>query len=194
MAFIDSTVVNVALPAIQRALDGTLAEMQWVVEAYALFLAALLLTGGSLGDLVEPPQGLRHRSDSLFGRVGLVRKRRHRETVDHRSWTPRRGCGAAGPGKSRADHDLISGSRARTGDRNLVGIYLDYSGDRAGAGRLVRGARVVALGILSEPAHRARGAGDYGVARAGDAPAERSDAEVDWLGSVLATAGLGGTV
>jgi EmrB/QacA subfamily drug resistance transporter len=51
MAFIDGTVVNVALPALQSALHATLAEVQWVVEAYALFLAALLLIGGSLGDL-----------------------------------------------------------------------------------------------------------------------------------------------
>lgn len=51
MAFIDSTVVNVALPALQSALDATLVDVQWVVEAYALTLAALLLTGGSLGDL-----------------------------------------------------------------------------------------------------------------------------------------------
>src|SRR5579863_8005227 len=50
MAFIDSTVVNVALPALQRSLDATLADVQWVVEAYALFLAALILIGGSLGD------------------------------------------------------------------------------------------------------------------------------------------------
>ncbi len=51
LAFIDSTVVNVALPALQSALDATLADVQWVVEAYALTLAALLLTGGALGDL-----------------------------------------------------------------------------------------------------------------------------------------------
>src|SRR5450432_2936079 len=51
MAFIDSTVVNVALPALQSDLHATLADVQWVVEAYALFLAALLLIGGSLGDL-----------------------------------------------------------------------------------------------------------------------------------------------
>ena len=51
MAFIDGTVVNVALPALQSALGATLAEVQWVVESYALFLAALLLIGGSLGDL-----------------------------------------------------------------------------------------------------------------------------------------------
>ena len=50
MAMIDSTVVNVALPVLQSALDATTAQVQWVVEAYALFLAALILVGGSLGD------------------------------------------------------------------------------------------------------------------------------------------------
>jgi EmrB/QacA subfamily drug resistance transporter len=51
MAFIDGTVVNVALGALQREFDATLVGVQWVVEAYALFLAALVLVGGSLGDL-----------------------------------------------------------------------------------------------------------------------------------------------
>src|ERR1700683_5158228 len=51
MVFIDGTVVNVALPALQSALHATLADVQWVVESYALFLATLLLVGGSLGDL-----------------------------------------------------------------------------------------------------------------------------------------------
>jgi EmrB/QacA subfamily drug resistance transporter len=51
MVFIDGTVVNVALPALQTALNATVIDVQWVVEAYALFLAALLLVGGSLGDL-----------------------------------------------------------------------------------------------------------------------------------------------
>src|SRR5712692_8196094 len=51
MVFIDGTIVNVALPALQSALHATLADVQWVVESYALFLAALLLIGGSLGDL-----------------------------------------------------------------------------------------------------------------------------------------------
>jgi EmrB/QacA subfamily drug resistance transporter len=50
MAFIDGTVVNVALPALQKDLDATAIGVQWVVEAYALFLSALLLVGGSLGD------------------------------------------------------------------------------------------------------------------------------------------------
>jgi EmrB/QacA subfamily drug resistance transporter len=50
MVFIDGTVVNVALPALQANLNATVVDVQWVVEAYALFLAALLLAGGSLGD------------------------------------------------------------------------------------------------------------------------------------------------
>jgi EmrB/QacA subfamily drug resistance transporter len=51
MAFIDGTVVNVALPALQAALHATAIDLQWVVESYALLLASLLLLGGSLGDL-----------------------------------------------------------------------------------------------------------------------------------------------
>lgn len=51
MAFIDGTVVNIALPAMQSALHATVSQVQWVVESYALFLSALLLLGGALGDL-----------------------------------------------------------------------------------------------------------------------------------------------
>ena len=50
MAFIDGTVVSVALPILQTELEATVSELQWIVESYALFLAALLLLGGSLGD------------------------------------------------------------------------------------------------------------------------------------------------
>lgn len=50
MVFIDGTVVNVALPALQADLNATVADLQWIVEAYALFLAALMLVGGALGD------------------------------------------------------------------------------------------------------------------------------------------------
>ncbi len=51
MAFIDSTVVNVALPAFQATFHATLVNVQWVVESYGIFLGALILVGGSLGDL-----------------------------------------------------------------------------------------------------------------------------------------------
>jgi len=50
MAFIDSTVVNVALPALQSSLNATVVDVQWVVESYGLFLSALVLVGGAMGD------------------------------------------------------------------------------------------------------------------------------------------------
>ncbi|MFE1286381.1 MFS transporter [Streptomyces sp. NPDC058751] len=50
MALLDSTVVNVALPAIGRDLDASLAALQWTVNGYMLSLAGLILLGGSLGD------------------------------------------------------------------------------------------------------------------------------------------------
>ena len=50
MAFIDGTVVNVALPVLQAQFNATVMDVQWIVEAYALLLAALILVGGSMGD------------------------------------------------------------------------------------------------------------------------------------------------
>lgn len=50
MSFIDGSVVNVALPAIQSSLDTNFATMQWVVNGYMLTLASLILIGGSAGD------------------------------------------------------------------------------------------------------------------------------------------------
>src|ERR1700745_3421504 len=50
LTFVDATVVNVALPALQADLHATITDVQWVIEAYALFLGGLILVGGSLGD------------------------------------------------------------------------------------------------------------------------------------------------
>jgi MFS family permease len=47
----DITIVNVALPDIQRALNSSFSDLQWIVDAYALTLAAFLLTAGSLADM-----------------------------------------------------------------------------------------------------------------------------------------------
>jgi EmrB/QacA subfamily drug resistance transporter len=52
MAFVDGTVVNIALPAIQRSFDASVAGLQWVVNGYLLLLGALILVGGALGDRV----------------------------------------------------------------------------------------------------------------------------------------------
>src|SRR5205085_12651913 len=50
MTFIAATVVNLALPALQADLHATITDVQWVIDAYALFLGALILVGGSMGD------------------------------------------------------------------------------------------------------------------------------------------------
>ena len=50
LTFIDATVINVALPALQADLHATITDVQWVIEAYALFLGGLILIGGALGD------------------------------------------------------------------------------------------------------------------------------------------------
>jgi EmrB/QacA subfamily drug resistance transporter len=50
LALIDNTIVNVALPSISRQLHATTSDLQWIVDAYSLVFASLLLVGGSLGD------------------------------------------------------------------------------------------------------------------------------------------------
>jgi MFS family permease len=52
LGFIDSSVVNIALPTIQDALNGSLATIQWVTNGYLLTLASLVLLGGSIGDRI----------------------------------------------------------------------------------------------------------------------------------------------
>ena len=50
MVLIDATAVNVALPFMQQELSATAQELQWIIESYTLFLSALILLGGALGD------------------------------------------------------------------------------------------------------------------------------------------------
>src|SRR5918911_2489965 len=52
MIMLDNTIVNVALPSIQRALGVDLSELEWIVTGYALTFAAFMLTGGKLADLL----------------------------------------------------------------------------------------------------------------------------------------------
>ncbi len=66
MAFIDGTVVTVALPALQSDLHATVVDVQWVIESYGLFLSALILVGGALGD------SLGRRKMFLFGVLGFA--------------------------------------------------------------------------------------------------------------------------
>ena len=153
MTFIDGTVVNVALPALQRSLDATITDVQWVVEAYALFLGALILVGGSLGDQ------LGRKRVFLLGVVAFTGASvlcgfapTSLMLIIGRAL---QGIGAAFlvPGVSRSSAPR-SRRRARASDRNVVGLQRDHDGDRPGDRRMVRRARELARRVLHQRAAR----------------------------------------
>ena len=76
---IDNTIVNVALPTLVRDLGTSISDLQWVVDAYTLVFAGLLLTAGSLGDRFGRKGALDHRPRDLRRRVGGRRVRRRRQ-------------------------------------------------------------------------------------------------------------------
>ena len=75
MIMLDNTVVNVALPSIQRSLRLKVSELEWVVTGYALTFGAFMLTGGKLADLLRPAPHLRRRPRGLHGRLARLRSR-----------------------------------------------------------------------------------------------------------------------
>ena len=91
MLLLDITIVNVALPSIERDLGADLTDLQWVVDAYALTLAALLLTGGSLADRVGRRLVFVIGLVDLHGRLRAVRPRRRAAHAQPRP----RGCRAS---------------------------------------------------------------------------------------------------
>jgi EmrB/QacA subfamily drug resistance transporter len=192
MAFIDSTVVNVALPAVQANFRATVVDVQWVVESYGLFLAALILVGGSLGD--------------LFGRrlmfvVGVaifaaasagcgVASNIHQFVIARSI----QGVGAAllVPGSLA----IISTSFDQKSRGQAIGTWSGFTAITTAIGPVLGGwlvedaswrwvffinlplaAAVMAISVWRIPESRSASAG-----------------RVDWLGALLATVGLGGLV
>ena len=78
MAFLDGTVVNVALPDIGRDLDASTSALQWILNGYLLTLASLILLGGSLGDRYGRRRDLRPRGRPVHGRLAALRDRPQR--------------------------------------------------------------------------------------------------------------------
>jgi len=72
---LDVTVVNVALPSIGRELHATVSGLQWIVVAYSLVLASLLMLSGSTADRGRPPPDLPGRPGAFHARVGAVQPR-----------------------------------------------------------------------------------------------------------------------
>ena len=95
---LDVTIVNVALPAIQGEIGGSLAGLQWVVDAYTLALAAIMLTAGSTADRVRGQEGVHRGPGRVRGRLGGLRGRPGAGRADRR---PRR------PGPGRVGHAAL---------------------------------------------------------------------------------------
>lgn len=192
MAFIDSTVVNVALPAIQTSFHASVVGVQWVVEAYGLFLGALILAGGSLGDL------LGRRRIFVTGVVIFIASsvacgvaQTLSQLIVARSV---QGVGAAllVPGSLA----IISASFAEKDRGRAIGLWSGFTAITMAIGPVLGGwlvehaswrwafflnvplgAAVVLISYLRVPDSRAAGAH-----------------HIDWLGATLATVGLGGLV
>jgi EmrB/QacA subfamily drug resistance transporter len=192
MAFIDGTVVNVALPALQESLRSSVVDVQWVVESYGLFLAALILVGGSLGDLFG------RRLVFLIGvalfaaaSVACGVASNIQQLVIARSV---QGIGAAFlvPGSL----SLISASFDEKSRGQAIGTWSGFTAITAAIGPVLGGwliehaswrwvffinvplaAAVIAISLWHIPESRDAAAG-----------------HVDWLGALVATVGLGGVV
>jgi EmrB/QacA subfamily drug resistance transporter len=194
MAFIDGTVVNVALPVLQSALGATVAQVQWVVESYALLLAALLLPGGSLGDLYGRRK-IFAVGVVLFGAASAWCGLAHNvfELIAARAL---QGVGGAllVPGSlALISASFPSGERGRA-----IGTWSGFTAITASVGPVLGGwliqhtswrsvffinlpiaAIVLALTLLHVPES--------------SNPEER-EKKIDWMGALLATLGLGGIV
>ena len=192
MAFIDGTVVNVALPALQTNLNATALDVQWVVEAYALLLSALLLVGGSLGD----HYGRRRIflvgvlifavASGACGFAGTIR-----QLIVARAF---QGLGAAllVPGSLA----IISNSFSEQERGRAIGTWSGFSAITAAIGPVLGGWLIehvswravffinlplAFLVILISLRHIAENS-------------DRESTRVDWLGAILAAAGLGALV
>ena len=190
MAFIDGTVVNVALPALQNAFHASIADVQWVVESYALMLAALLLVGGSLGDLLGRRKvyviGVAVFAVASAG-CGLAR------TIDMLIWVRAvQGVGAAllVPGSLA----LITAYFPEETSGRAIGTWSGFTAIAAAIGPVIGGWLIehstwrwvfflnlpLALAILLLSA------------KVPESRNEKASHHLDWPGALLVTLGLGG--
>lgn len=192
MAFIDGTVVNVALPALQTSLNATAADVQWIVESYALLLSALLLVGGSLGD----HYGRRRVfvlgvtifavASGLCGLAGSIHQLIAARAVQ--------GFGAAllVPGSLA----IISNSFSEQERGHAIGVWSAFSAITTGIGPVLGG------WLIEHVSWRAVFFINLPLAffvvlislRHIVENSDRESARIDWLGAILAALGLGALV
>ena len=172
VAGLDATVVNVALPAIERDLGGGLAGQQWVSNGYLLALGALILIGGSLGDVLGE-----RRVFSIgvagFGVASLLCALAPSIEVLVAARVLQGVFGALlAPSALAVIVSRLPARRARRGDRLVDGVVGHRHGARPVSRRLADRRRLVALDLRAQRAVRARDA----RARGGRDPAARARA------------------
>jgi EmrB/QacA subfamily drug resistance transporter len=193
MTFIDGSVVNVVLPVLRSSLSASAAEVQWVVEAYLLFLASLLLVGGALGD-----RWGRRRvfvvGTVLFAAASAAcgAARSGGQLIAARGV---QGIGAAMlvPGSLA----LISANFSKERRGRAIGTWASFTSITAGVGPIVGASLAEAFSwrwifFLNIPIATAIVL--VSTRRVPESRAKGSSAPLDWLGAALATAGLFGVV
>jgi EmrB/QacA subfamily drug resistance transporter len=189
MTFIDGSVVNIVLPELRRALPASPGQAQWVVEAYMLFLASLLLVGGALGDRWG------RRRVFVLGTVIFAAASAACGLAGN-AWTLIVSRGIQGIGAALlvpGSLALISSNFSRERRGRAIGTWASVTSIAAGAGPVV-GAWLVELlswrwiFFINLPAATAI----VLIARwrVPESEVRRASGPVDWPGAVLATAGL----
>jgi len=191
MAFIDGSVVNVALPAIQKDLSTSLSRMQWVVNGYMLMLASLILVGGAAGDrfgrrlifmLGIALFALASIWCGLAGSAGMLIAARMAQ-------------GVAGALMIPSSLAIISASFDHSERGKAIGTWAGFSAIAAAIGPVLGGALVDALSwraIFFINVPLAIGALAITLRFVPESRAEQANGRLDWSGALLAALGLGG--
>ena len=190
MAFIDGTVINVALPALQRSLNATVVDVQWVVEAYALPLAALLLVGGSLGDQLG-----RRRIFLIGVAIFSLASAWGGFAADIRQLILARAAEGVGGALLVPGSLAIIGASFRGEDRGrAIGTWSGFTAITAAIGPVLGGWLIEqiswrAVFFLNLPI--ALIVGLISFRHVPESKDENANERLDWLGAVLTTFGLG---
>jgi EmrB/QacA subfamily drug resistance transporter len=192
MAFVDGTVVNVALPQLQRAFDATIFQSQWVVESYELFFATLLLLGGVAGD--------RYGRRRVFSIGVVVFTAASVWSASARSihelMLARAVQGIGGALLVPGSLAILGASFPRERRGKAIGIWAGYSAMAAALGPVLGGWLIdhyswrLAFLINVPLALATLAITHWRIGESRDPAAPR----LDWIGAALATAGMGALV